>query len=874
MKVTDYIISFFVSHNIKYIFGYQGGMITHLVDSISKNKDIQFVQCYHEQSAAIAAEGYARASGKFGVAVSTSGPGATNMITGIANAYYDSIPVIYITGQVNTYEYKYQKPIRQMGFQETDIVSIVKPITKYAVMIDDATHIKYELEKAVDIATTGRKGPVLLDIPMNIQRADISPINLSSYSDFYKKPLLDLMVVQEAISLLHNADRPLVLCGGGVLTCKKKLDAFLSKTKLPYVVSLMGKGCVGETKECFIGMIGSYGNRCANLVFFHADVVLVLGSRLDLRQTGNKNFGNWDKVRFIHVDVDINELKDDSVKNKVLIHASVEGFLDALARMKSVFSAKTDWIKFAMFLKEKYSQKNDVARFLQNTAPYKTLEQIGLKADGDAIFTVDIGQNQMWAAQTLQLRPDQMFFTSGGLAPMGYSLPSAVGAAFAFPEKKVICIIGDGGFHIALQSLLLISQYKLNIMVFVLNNHALGMITQFQTLYFESNMAGTTSEGGYKVPDIKYIAKACGLEYECVDDVINKKIPDFSGGKIVEIELKELTTVVPKLEYNQPLYNMIPYLNTDEIEQMKSIALTGATSMIGIALIKQCVQNNITVLALVRSGSLRRDRVPDSDLVTILECDLDSLARSNIPSNVTLPVDIFYHIGWEATDKAERNSCDRQLKNIVYTLDAVSFAKKLGCRRFIGTGSQAEYGNASMPLNGNIPVDPETAYGVVKYTAGKLSKIECDELNLEYIWVRILSVYGVNDNDNTLIKNFINKCKNNQSMSLSACTHVWDYLYEDDAGRALLSIGKKGISGKIYCLGSGAGRPLKEYLEAIKNIINPNYQPDYGKIPYTKKSIRYLCADISELTTDTGWKPEISFEEGVRKMIGAPPKKM
>jgi acetolactate synthase-1/2/3 large subunit len=489
MKVTDYIVSFFVSHNIKYIFGYQGGMITHLVDSISRNPDIQFIQCYHEQSAAIAAEGYARASGKFGVAISTSGPGATNMITGIANAYYDSIPVIYITGQVNTYEYKYQKPIRQMGFQETDVVSIVKSITKYAVMIDDAARIKCELEKAVDTATSGRKGPVLLDIPMNIQDTDISPVNLSSYSDFYKKPRLDTIVVQEAISLLHNAVRPLVLCGGGVLAVKEKLNAFLDKAKLPYVVSLMGKGCVDETKEYFIGMIGSYGNRCANLAFSCADVVLVLGSRLDLRQTGNKNLGNWDRVKFIHVDIDINELNDDSIKNKILVHTGVEDFLDVLEKMEPTFSVKTERMKFITFLKEKYSQKDDVDRFLQNKVPYEALGQIGLTADDDTIFTVDIGQNQMWAAQTLRLKQGQMFFTSGGLAPMGYSLHSAIGAAFALPDKKVVCITGDGGFHIALQSLLLISQYKLNIMVFVLNNYALGLITQFQALYFESNMA-------------------------------------------------------------------------------------------------------------------------------------------------------------------------------------------------------------------------------------------------------------------------------------------------------------------------------------------------------------------------------------------------
>jgi acetolactate synthase-1/2/3 large subunit len=455
-----------------------------------------------------------------------------------------------------------------MGFQETDIVSIVKPITKYAVMIDDAAHIKYELEKAIDMATTGRKGPVLLDMPMNIQRADISPESLLSYDNFYVKPRLNTAMVQEAAWLIQQADRPLVLCGGGIASngCSAKADRFLSKSNLPYVVSLMGKGGVDETKEYFAGMIGSYGNRCANLALSHADVVLVLGSRLDLRQTGNKKLGNWDKVKFIQVDIDANELNDDSIKNKVLVYASIDDFFDALDKENPVFAIKNDWAKFILFLKENYSQKSDINRFLPNKAPYEAVEQIGLTADGDAIFTVDIGQNQMWAAQTLRLKSGQVFFTSGGLAPMGYALHTAIGAAFAFPEKKIICITGDGGFHIALQALLLISQYKLNIMVFVLNNHALGMITQFQTLYFESNMAGTTKKGGYDVPAIQYFVKACDLEYEYVDDVINKKLPHFSGGKIIEIGLSELTTVIPKLEFDQPLYNMVPYLNVNEVE--------------------------------------------------------------------------------------------------------------------------------------------------------------------------------------------------------------------------------------------------------------------------------------------------------------------
>jgi acetolactate synthase-1/2/3 large subunit len=570
LHVVDYIVSFFISHHIEYIFGYQGGMITYLVDAISKNKDIQFIQCYHEQSAAIAAEGYARVSGKFGVAVSTSGPGATNMITGIANAYFDSVPVIYITGQVNTYEYKYQKRIRQLGFQETDIVSIVKPITKYAVLIDDPNHIKYELENAVNIAISGRKGPVLLDIPMNIQHTEmpVSSIPVYKSDKVHANIVLDRTTIQKIFSLLQSAERPLVLCGGGILSGNAVdiVNDFLSKSGFPYVVSLMGKGSVDETNRNFVGMIGSYGNRCANIIFSNADVVLVLGSRLDVRQTGNKSMEILKRIQFIHVDIDDEELKENTLENKTAIHADITDFLNMIKTSAACFYFQgKNWLQFINHIKERYSQEKDIERFTHEKRPYLALKKIMSTAGDAAVFTVDIGQNQMWAAQVLRLKPGQRFLTSGGLAPMGYALHAAIGAAFAEPEKHIVCIIGDGGFHIALQALLLISQYRLNITVFVLNNHMLGMITQFQSLYFGSNMIGTTKEGGYEVPNIAYIAKACHLEYEYFDDITNQELPEINSGKIIEIAFNGLTEVVPKLEYNQPLYNMLPYLEEEEM---------------------------------------------------------------------------------------------------------------------------------------------------------------------------------------------------------------------------------------------------------------------------------------------------------------------
>jgi nucleoside-diphosphate-sugar epimerase len=237
-------------------------------------------------------------------------------------------------------------------------------------------------------------------------------------------------------------------------------------------------------------------------------------------------------------------------------------------------------------------------------------------------------------------------------------------------------------------------------------------------------------------------------------------------------------------------------------------------------------------------------------------------------SGALLTGSVFYHLGWKDNERQYRDSCYKQLRNIQYTLDAVHLANSMGCKRFVGLGGQDEYGHVSCPMNSMTPVNPVTPTGTAKYAAGRFSKLECEKLNLEYIWVRLLSVYGINDHEDRLVKIFIGNCKNNKPMDLGPCTHIWDYLYEDDAGRALFMIGEKGVAGKLYTLGSGIGKPLKEYLEIIRKQVNPEYVPCYGKTPYTEKSVKYLCADISELTKDTGWRPEVSFEVGIKNILG------
>jgi len=559
MKASDYIATLLTQHGVNHVFGYIGGMITHLVDSLDKNPNIQFIQTYHEQTAAIAAEGYAIESGKFGVAICTIGPGVTNMMTGIADAYFGNIPVLYISGQVNTYEYKYDKPIRQQGFQEMEVVNVAKPITKYAVMIDNPADLCYEFEKAIHIATTGRKGPVMIDLPMNISRADIDPDSMRHFSPVQEvSPEIDM---DNIISLIESASRPMLLLGGGAQGIEQKLMQFLSKSKIPVITSLMGRGAIDENYQHYIGMVGSYGNRSANMCVAESDLLIALGSRLDTRQTGAMYDRFIKDGNIIHVDIDNNELECHRLANRTKVCTSSKAFIDALNSVQINYKDYSGWNKWIDYVKSNYNQDIEVDRFVENKAPYRLIQHLNSITNPGDVITVDVGQNEMWAAQTVKLKHNQSFVCSGGLAPMGFSLPVAIGIAFANPNRKIFCISGDGGFHMSTQSLLLISQYNLNIKVIVMNNEALGMITQFQHLYFDDRMAGTTAKGGYVVPSIAHIAEAYGFNYESVDQTFSKQTTlSKEGFSLIDYQIEGLTTVSPKLEYNKPINRPIPEL--------------------------------------------------------------------------------------------------------------------------------------------------------------------------------------------------------------------------------------------------------------------------------------------------------------------------
>lgn len=562
MKASDYIVEFLKKIRITHIFGYPGGAVTHIIDSIYKCDGICFIGMGNEQGAAFAAEGYSRASGKIGVALATSGPGATNLITGIGSAYFDSVPVIYITGQVNTYEYKKSfentANIRQLGFQETDIVQIVKPITKYAVRITKAEDLQSELLKAINIAKSGRQGPVLIDIPMNIQRADVD-FDISDFNEEIENDY-DGIDTNSIISLINSANRPVLLIGGGCrILDNNALKKLVFATQIPVVASLMGLERMNFEYENFLGLIGAYGSRYANKTLAESDLIISLGSRLDNRQTAKRdNFAK--SAKLIRVDVDKNEFAYKVKSDEINIYCDCEEFVQIMADCADKLCPVNDeWISHINEMRENYSISNEPYMDM----PARVMENISACCNCDTVTVTDVGQNQIWAAQFLKTEKLCKFMTSGGMGAMGFSLPVAIGAAFALPNKQIVSINGDGGMNMNIQELHTVKRYNLPIKVIVLNNHALGMIRHFQEMYFDSLYAGTVID--YDTPDFAKIAKAYGIESYMLDENFTvealSEIFSKDCASLTEITLPQTTYIFPKLAVGQPIENQDPQIN-------------------------------------------------------------------------------------------------------------------------------------------------------------------------------------------------------------------------------------------------------------------------------------------------------------------------
>lgn len=580
MKLSDYVIDCLKQQDVSHVFEFIGGAIVHLLDSVSFRDDMECISVRHEQAGAFAAEAYARMNGKLGVAMATSGPGALNLLTGIGSCYFDSVPCLFITGQVNTYEYKFDRPVRQIGFQETDIVSVAKPLTKYAVMVTEPDQIRYELEKAIYMAQNGRPGPVLLDIPMNLQRAQIEPDNLVSffdsqeYKELLKNSEIDDSIIEDVIKMLSEAKRPLILAGGGVRVSNSTelLNQFIEKTGIPIVSSLMGLDVISHEHALYSGLIGSYGNRYSNLILANCDLLLILGSRLDSRQTGTRpdTFGRAAKK--IHVDIDYNEL-NSKVEATLAIHASLNDFLGKINAQLTDFKRPdiTQWLESIDRLKVLYPtysfnpEGNEIE-------PNRFMELLSSKSEQFGAICLDVGQHQMWASQSFKLYGHQRLLNSGGMGAMGFALPAAIGSSLASGTEALV-IAGDGGFQLNIQELDTVVRLNLPIKIVVINNSSLGMVRQFQDLYFEGRQQSTVNAN----PAFVNIVNAYTIpvfQMKSMDDM--KQLEQFlsiKGPAFIEVILEKKTEVHPKLVVNRPIEDMYPYLEREELKRIMLIDL-------------------------------------------------------------------------------------------------------------------------------------------------------------------------------------------------------------------------------------------------------------------------------------------------------------
>lgn len=557
MKTSDYIVEYLIDKGITDVFGYPGGMVTHLIDSFSKyTNSINAHVTYNEQGAAMAACGYAQVSGKLGVAYATSGPGATNLITGICDAYMDSIPTMFITGQVNSFEQKGSLKVRQRGFQETDIVSMVKPVTKFSVQVNDATKIKYYLDKAFYIANEGRKGPVLLDIAMDVMRTDIDKYSLESFiPDNKDTPDFDICTI---LSKIQKAKRPVLLLGNGISrdsSSDTSWKAKLNNLNIPVVSSMIAID-IQEGINSYYGFIGAYGDRVANFIIAKSDLVISIGARLDVRQVGAKRANFAPNSTLIRVDIDACELEYKVHNDEIGIIADSSDFLKKLLQ---VWPNKdySGWLSVCETIKSMTSE-------IDNRNSNRIVAAISNFIPENSVITTDVGQNQVWVAQSFNVKSGQRILFSGGHGAMGYSLPASIGAALA-SKNVVYSFNGDGGIQMNIQELQMIAREKLPIKIILFNNNALGMIRHFQEMYFNNNYFQTTSDGGFTSPNFQKLAEAYCLEYRliCDEREVDSLSEILTNDKpaLIEIQMFENTYVFPKLEYGKPNQDQEPLLD-------------------------------------------------------------------------------------------------------------------------------------------------------------------------------------------------------------------------------------------------------------------------------------------------------------------------
>ncbi|HGQ6900416.1 TPA: acetolactate synthase large subunit [Streptococcus pneumoniae] len=548
---SDLVLETLRDLGVDTIFGYPGGAVLPFYDAIYNFKGIRHILGRHEQGCLHEAEGYAKSTGKLGVAVVTSGPGAINAITGIADAMSDSVPLLVFTGQVA------RAGIGKDAFQEADIVGITMPITKYNYQVRETADIPRIITEAVHIATTCRPGPVVIDLPKDISALETdfiySPeVNLPSY-----QPTLEPndMQIKKILKQLSKAKKPVLLAGGGISYAEAatELNEFAERYQIPVVTSLLGQGTIATSHPLFLGMGGMHGSFAANIAMTEADFMISIGSRFDDRLTGNpKTFAKNAKVA--HIDIDPAEI-GKIISADIPVVGDAKKALQMLLAEPTVHNNTEKWIEKVTKDKNRVRSYDKKERVVQ---PQAVIERIGELTNGDAIVVTDVGQHQMWTAQYYPYQNERQLVTSGGLGTMGFGIPAAIGAKIANPDKEVVLFVGDGGFQMTNQELAILNIYKVPIKVVMLNNHSLGMVRQWQESFYE----GRTSESVFDIlPDFQLMAQAYGIKNYKFDnpetlaqdlEVITEDVP-----MLIEVDISRKEQVLPMVPAGKSNHEML-----------------------------------------------------------------------------------------------------------------------------------------------------------------------------------------------------------------------------------------------------------------------------------------------------------------------------
>lgn len=571
MNVADYIVSFLIEKEVKHVFGYSGAQVSYLMNAFwERREEIESYTNYHEQGASFAACAYGQASLKPGVCYTSSGPGVANLISGIANAYFDSIPTIFLTGQVNSFETKGVLKVRQKGFQELDVVSMVSEITKYAIQINDKKDIRYILEQAWHYATEGRPGPVLIDIPSNIAKEEIDLDDLRPFPiyNFCSTNQENISIICQKINdSLKQASRPCILVGAGVKYSgmSKEFTQWINSIGVPVVSSMLAVDVLSNCPT-YYGFIGTYGLRHAHFILEKSDLIITIGSRLDVRQVGlSNNFA--ENAKIIRIDVDPKELTNQITKNEEDLIIDIKELIPSLLKFEYPKpNIHTNWVNVC----------NEIKDLLKNVDLQQgnyLVNEISKLINEDYIVTTDVGQNQVWVHQSFDVQGQQIL-TSGGFGAMGYSLPAAIGAHYS-TGKKAVSFNGDGGFQMNMQELQFIVREELPVKVIVINNSSLGMVGEFQAAQFSSACIHTKKEGGYTSPNFKGIAAAYNIDYCSINNIEEiknaKELLDNNLPAFIEINLTTESKVYPKLVAGNSYTDMYPPIPADLYDKVNKL---------------------------------------------------------------------------------------------------------------------------------------------------------------------------------------------------------------------------------------------------------------------------------------------------------------